>query len=126
MSGAQHPVHHYAEEITAMRTVMVRYKVKPHRVAENAELVRAVYEELHRVNPSGLRYATFKLDDGVSFVHIAVETGREGSPLPQLEAFKEFQQNIRERCEEMPVVTELSAVGVFGLFGDESEPARAA
>jgi hypothetical protein len=46
--------------------------------------------------------------------------------LPQLEAFKEFQQNIRERCEEMPVVTELSAVGAFRLFGDESEPTRAA
>jgi hypothetical protein len=105
---------------------MVRYKVKPDRAAANAELVRAVYEELHRVNPSGLRYATFQLDDGVSFVHIAVETGPEGSPLPQLEAFKEFQQSIRERCEEMPVVTELSAVGAFRLFGDESEPARAA
>ena len=29
-----------------MRQVMVRYKVKPERVAENEELVRAVYEEL--------------------------------------------------------------------------------
>ena len=30
----------------------------------------AVYEELHRVRPAGLRYATFRLDDGVSFVHL--------------------------------------------------------
>ena len=31
-----------------MRQVMVRYRVKPGRAAENEELVRAVYEELHR------------------------------------------------------------------------------
>ena len=61
----------------AMRQVMVRYKVKPDRVAENEELVRAVYDELERVAPAGLRYATFRLDDGVSFVHLAiVDRGR--------------------------------------------------
>jgi hypothetical protein len=105
---------------------MVRYRVKPDRAAENAELVRAVYDELQRTKPSGLRYATFQLDDGVSFVHIAVETEDDGSPLPQLEAFKAFQENIRERCEESPVVSEMRAVGAFRLFGDESEPARTA
>ena len=44
-----------------MRQVMVRYKVKPERVAENEALVRAVYAELARVNPDGLHYATFRL-----------------------------------------------------------------
>ena len=43
-----------------MRQVMVRYKVKPDRAAENEELVRAVYEELQRTAPAGLRYATFR------------------------------------------------------------------
>ena len=37
----------------AMRQVMVRYKVKPDRVAENEALVRAVYDELGRVAPAG-------------------------------------------------------------------------
>ena len=59
-----------------MRQVMVRYKVKPERVEENEELVRAVYDELGRTEPAGLRYATFKLDDGVSFVHLAVTRDR--------------------------------------------------
>jgi L-rhamnose mutarotase len=58
-----------------MRRVIVRYTIKPDRVAENERLVRAVYEELHRVELAGIRYATFRLDDGVTFVHIAsVET----------------------------------------------------
>jgi hypothetical protein len=104
-----------------MRTVMVRYKVKPDRAAENEELVRAVYDELRRTEPSGLRYATFQLEDGVSFVHLAVETEEGNRPLPQVTAFKEFQKDISERCDEPPVVTELRTIGSFHLFDDESE-----
>jgi hypothetical protein len=95
-----------------MRHVMVRYKVKPDRVAENEELVRAVYAELHRTEPAGLRYATFQLDDGVSFVHLAsTEDGQ--TPLPELQAFRQFQENIRERCDEAPVASELREIGSF-------------
>src|SRR5918996_1641965 len=57
-----------------MRRVMVRYRLKPERVEENEVLVRAVYEELEGTRPEGLRYATFKLEDGVSFVHLALHT----------------------------------------------------
>lgn len=98
-----------------MRQVMVRYKVKPDRAAENEELVRAVYDELHRIEPAGLRYATFQLDDGVSFVHLAAtEDGH--SPLSQVAAFQRFQENIAERCDEAPVVTDLREIGSFHLF----------
>ncbi len=95
-----------------MTRVMVRYKVKPELVERNEELVRAVYEELHRVQPGGLRYATFKLPDGVTFIHLA-DTDGAGSPLTELAAFKAFQAGIRERCDEPPVVSELSEVGSF-------------
>jgi hypothetical protein len=98
-----------------MRQVMVRYKVKPDRAAENEELVRAVYDELQRTEPAGLRYATFKLDDGVSFVHLA-STDDGHNPLSQLKAFSQFQQDIRERCDEAPVVTELREIGSFHMF----------
>jgi hypothetical protein len=96
-----------------MRRVMVRYQVKPEQVARNEELVRAVYEELRRVEPAGLRYATFKLPDGVTFIHLA-DTEGEGNPLTGLDAFKAFQAGVRERCDEPPVVSDLSEVGSFG------------
>ena len=96
-----------------MRRVMVRYKVKPDRVAENEELVRAVYEELGRAAPDGFRYATFRLDDGVSFVHMAVQDGE--SPLPGIAAFQRFTEHIRERCDEPPAVVELDEVGSYRL-----------
>lgn len=101
-----------------MKRIMVRYKVKADRAAENEALVRDVFESLNRDNPDGIRYVTFKLDDGVSFVHIAsIETGDGSNPLGGLEAFKTFQAEIKDRCEEPPVATPLSEVGSFGVFG---------
>jgi quinol monooxygenase YgiN len=100
-----------------MKRVMIRYKVKPDQAARNEELVRAVYEELHRAEPAGLRYATFQLEDGVTFVHMSEHEG-EQNPLPQIAAFKEFQKDIRDRCDEPPVVTELREIGSFRFFGD--------
>jgi len=98
-----------------MKRVMVRYKVKPDRVAENEQLVRAVYEELDRTKPSGLRYATFRLDDGVSFVHLAESEGKR-SPLTKVEAFNRFTEEIGERSEEAPVVTEIEQIGSYRLY----------
>lgn len=100
-----------------MRRVMVRYKVKADQAVENERLVRAVYEELHRELPEGLRYATFRLEDGVSFVHLAsVETADGQNPLRGVAAFDRFQVNARERCEDGPVTAELHEVGSFRFF----------
>jgi quinol monooxygenase YgiN len=96
---------------------MVRYKVKPDRAAENEELVRAVYDELQRTEPTGLRYATFALGDGVSFVHLSSTETEDGhNPLSQVKAFRRFQENVADRCDEAPVVTELREIGSFHLF----------
>jgi hypothetical protein len=101
-----------------MKRVMVRYKVKPGRADENEKYIAAVFAQLEKERPSGVRYASFKLDDGVSFVHIAsIETGDGSNPLAALAAFKEFTANIRERCNEPPVSAELEAIGSYRLFG---------
>lgn len=99
-----------------MKRVMVRYKVKPDQVETNEALVRAVFDELHRERPDGFGYATFKLDDGVSFVHIVNEVDDEGNSLSGVKAFAEFREAIRDRCDEPPVATELHEVGSFRLF----------
>jgi hypothetical protein len=97
-----------------MRRVMVRYKVKPDRAAENEELVRAVYEELHRTRPEGLHYATFQLEDGVSFVHLSTLDADDGrNPLAEVEAFARFQEGIGDRCEQAPVVAQLREIGSY-------------
>ena len=101
-----------------MKRVLVRYKVKPDRAEENAEYVRKVFAELKKTGPEGIRYATFKLDDGVSFVHVAsIETDDGHNPLGDSPAFKAFQAEIKERCEEPPVAVDLHEIGSYRLFG---------
>ena len=97
-----------------MRRTVVRYRVKPQFVDLNVELVQAVYEELREADPPGFRYATFQLDDEVSFVHVAIAES-DPPPLPGLEAFRRFQRGIAERCDEPPVVSEAREVGSFGF-----------
>lgn len=100
-----------------MKRIMVRYKVKADRAGENEALVRKVFDSLNRDSPDGIRYITFKLDDGVSFVHVAsIETDDGSNPLGRLEAFKAFQAEIKDRCEEPPVATPLTEIGSYGFF----------
>ena len=100
------------------RQVMVRYRVKPEQVAENERLVGQVYEQLAREAPPGLRYLTFKLGDGVTFVHIAALEVVDGrNPLTELAAFKAFSAEIASRCHELPVTSEWSEVGSYAFFG---------
>jgi|SRR6516164_2518340 len=99
-----------------MRRVMVRYTVKPGQAAVNEELVRAVYDELHQTSPSGLRYATFRLEDGLTFVHLAIHEV-QANPLLAVSAFQRFQDGIAARCEIPPQAAELEQIGSYRLFG---------
>jgi hypothetical protein len=102
-----------------MKRVMVRYKVKADQAGENQQYVEKVFEELRRNSPPGLRYATFKQSDGVSFVHIAsIETETGVNPLSQSPAFQAFQAGIHDRCEEQPVAVDLEEVGSYQFFGN--------
>ena len=97
------------------KTVIVRYKTKPEAADENERLVKRVYAQLADEAPGGFHYATFRLGDGVSFLHLAIVDG-EASPLSQLSAFQEFQRNVSERCVEPPMVHESTVVGSYRLL----------
>jgi hypothetical protein len=101
-----------------MGQVMVRYEVRPDRVEENVELVRAVYAELAATRPPGLRYVTFLLDDGVTSVHVAATDTDDGSPLGQVAAFARFQHELADRVVAAPVATALHRVGSYGVFDE--------
>lgn len=98
---------------------MVSYKLKPDRVAENERLAAAVYVALREARPSGLRYATFKLADGVSFMHVVAHAEADGSnALTSLPAFKAFSAEVKDRCVEPPRRVELTEIGSYGFFGE--------
>jgi hypothetical protein len=74
-----------------------------------------VYAELHRTRPEGLRYATFKLDDQLTFVHL-VQSERDPNPLLAVRAFCEFQAGVVDRCDQPPVQQAFTEVGSYRFF----------
>jgi hypothetical protein len=98
-----------------MKTIMVRYKTAQAHAGANEALVRAVFDELRSRAPKGLRYASYRLADGVTFVHIATLETPDENPLAVLPSFKAFQKDHKDRCDEPPLVTELSLIDSYGL-----------
>jgi hypothetical protein len=96
-----------------MKQVMVRYTTRPDRAEENAQLIREVFESLRKTAPAGITYASYRLDDGVSFVHIASIDDPANNPLQSLAAFKAFTAGIKERCDVAPVTSVLHEVGRY-------------
>ena len=95
------------------KTVVFRYRTRPDAADENARLVEGVFTSLAEVAPGDFRYTTYRLADGVSFVHVARFAGMD-NPLATLPAFAEFQRELAQRCIEQPEPTEATVVGSYG------------
>lgn len=94
------------------RNLIVRYRTRPDAAEENIRLVQAVFASLAEIRPSGLAYTTYRLADGVSFVHVARLDGAE-NPLATLPAFAAFQRDLPGRCAEPPAPAEATIVGAY-------------
>ena len=94
---------------------LIRYRTKPDQADANAKLAEAVYAELQRTQPDGVSYATFRLNDQVTFIHV-VQVTQEPNPLLAVKAFGEFQAGIADRLDEGPFTEELTEVGSYRFF----------
>ena len=96
------------------RQVMVRYKTKPGRAAENEDFIKKVFAALDATRPPGIQYSSYKLADGVSFVHIASYEIEDGNnPLTSIPEFRAFTIGVKDRCEEQPVTVQMTVVGSY-------------
>jgi hypothetical protein len=96
-----------------VKTIVVRYETKPECADENRRLIENVFAELAETKPDGFGYASFQLDDGVTFVHIACENGTGEIGLNDVPAFKAFVANVGERCAVQPVAMGARIVGSY-------------
>jgi hypothetical protein len=102
-----------------MGVTVVRYQTKADRADENQALIEKVFAELGASQPEGLRYASLRLADGVSFVHISATDTPDGTnPLTQTDAFAGFLREIGERCEVPPAASDAMVVGSYRFFED--------
>ncbi|WP_409494800.1 hypothetical protein [Amycolatopsis sp. cmx-11-12] len=95
----------------------VRYQTRDDAADENRRLIEAIFEELNRDDPGGLRNATFQLEDGVNFVHVAVVD--EGSEtLAKSPAFGKFVEGLGDRAVAPPAREEATLIGSYRFLGD--------
>jgi hypothetical protein len=108
---------------STMRHTMVTYTVNPGREAENAALVRAVFEELAETRPAGLRYAVFYLPDTRQFIHLYTDEGST-SGVQQLASFQTFVTGAKDRHEHPATFTQPELIGDYRTFDDPDPTGR--
>jgi hypothetical protein len=97
-----------------MKATVVRYQAKPDRADENQRLIEAVFADLDERQPEGFTYKVFRLQDGVSFVHVVIEHDvDEPDSLQDVPAFQAFVTGVADRCDVPPVAMGATVVGGY-------------
>jgi hypothetical protein len=98
---------------------LIRYKTKPEFADENERLVQKVYAELKARDPGGVHYATLRLEDGVTFMHLfTTDSDEAAGTMGGIAAFAEFQRELSQRCAEPPVAQPVTVVGAYRMLDD--------
>jgi hypothetical protein len=99
-----------------MSVMMIRAKVNADAVAEVEAAARAMFAAIDDAQPQGVRYASTKLPDGVTFViFLGLDEGIE-NPLPAVPEFRDFQQSLPGWLAEPSAPEPLTVVGSYNLF----------
>jgi hypothetical protein len=98
-----------------MTAVVVRYQAKPERADENQKLIEEVFADLEARQPNGFTYKVFRLEDGVSFVHVVIEHDDvdDKDSLQDVPAFQAFVADIGDRCAVPPLAMGATVVGGY-------------
>jgi hypothetical protein len=97
-----------------MTMTVLRYQAKPERAEENQQLIEAVFAELDKGELDGFTYKVFRLEDGVSFIHVWIEHDiADPDSLQVVPAFQAFMADLAGRCDVPPVATGATVVGGY-------------
>ena len=99
-----------------MPVLMVRSKIKPQNAADAEAAIKRVFSAIEQAQPAGVRYASSRLADGVSFVVLLEFEGGVDNPLVALPAFVEFQENLKQWMATPPTVEQMTVIGSYRLF----------
>ncbi len=90
-----------------MKLTISRTKIKPDQLESISAAGKRVLDALEREQPQGIRYASYALPDGVSFVtFVAVDDGID-NPLLALPEYRAFTENFKNWIAEPPIVEQL-------------------
>ncbi|WCB94572.1 hypothetical protein DSM104299_03309 [Baekduia alba] len=100
-----------------MNTIMiVNTQVKPEHVGDVDAAAATLFAAIDRAQPQGIKYASLRLADGVTYLALLQIAEGVENPLPQLPEFGAFQQGLREWVAGPPAPGQATVVGSYGLF----------
>ena len=78
-----------------MKIVRVQYTTTPEFAGRNKENIRQVVNELRKINHPGIKYSTYLMPDGKTFMHFDHFDNEEAhNVLTGLESFKKFSDEL--------------------------------
>lgn len=90
-----------------MKITRVTYTTKAEYSAQNQKNVKAVMNELQKLNSQSLFYFVSLAEDGKTFTHMAfAKTEEDNKTLTNLPAFKNFVEQLKASTPEVPPKTE--------------------
>ena len=85
------------------KIVRVQYTAKQEYVAKNKQNIEKVMNDLREINSPGIKYSTYLLDDGKTFMHFSLFENEDAQKvLNGLESFKQFQAELKASGPEVP------------------------
>ena len=96
-----------------MSVLMVRAKVKPEHVQELDVAAERMFAAIEKLAPEGIRYASGRLPDGVTYVALLQVNDGVENPLPALPEFQAFQAGLQSWVSEPPAAEPLAIVGSY-------------
>jgi hypothetical protein len=101
-----------------MNVLTVRAKLKEEHVVDAEAAVKRMFAAIERERLEGIRYASVKLEDGVTFLALLeLEDGVE-NPLAALPEAQEFYGRLPAWYAEPPDVGPGTVIGSYRLFSD--------
>jgi quinol monooxygenase YgiN len=86
-----------------MKAVKVQYTVKAEYAATNKDNITKVMADLRELANPGIKYSSFVLEDGKTFVHFGVYADQEAlDVVNNLPSFQAFREQLKASGPESP------------------------
>ena len=99
-----------------MSVMMLRAEIKAENVDDVEAAAIKMFAAIDAAKPQGVRYASCKLADGVTFVVLLALDDGTDNPLAPIPEFREFQENLKNWIARPPAPEQLTVVGSYQLF----------
>jgi hypothetical protein len=99
-----------------MNVMMIRANVKPEHVGDIESALKTMFAALEVHQPKGVKYASSRASNGVSFILLLALENPAENPLGAIPEFKVFQESLKAWLAEPSIPEPLTVIGTYNLF----------